>query len=400
MAVRVVAVTAAAVLCCCGPASGLLPPARRPRSSAQLRVGSSSGDKGGEQTRSLAELQAEFQATASDSEVEVDRQLELGLACLRAGLVGDSLVAFDAALALEPDTQIWQRGISLFFLGRFEDAQAQFTTDGARFAQRWSMPATEETIWAAAALHQRCPVGADLSECFAPLPFPETNPMLATIHDVFVGQRPVEALQVQIAAQIEANARMVNMRVRDPMGRLALGHFYLGLWFDAAEGDVDSACEQMARAADLGDDSNLRTSLASNFPELVKQRGLTLRDAAVPLGPAPVDASAAPPLRPSTSPRDLLSSVEDAVVTVEEAGEPAASSPEPPPPPTSRPLMDVVADIKATLGVESSTMVEALVAAEAEMGLPHEGTVKDRATTLARELGVPTETDTDAGPSS
>lgn len=51
-----------------------------------------------------------------------------GEAAFRAGRFAESVAAFDKVIALVPDQapQHWQRGISLYYAGRFADCKAQF----------------------------------------------------------------------------------------------------------------------------------------------------------------------------------------------------------------------------------------------------------------------------------
>ena len=54
-----------------------------------------------------------------------------GMANFRRNLVADSVRDFDACILLDASKspQLWQRGLSLFYLNRFADAATQFALD-------------------------------------------------------------------------------------------------------------------------------------------------------------------------------------------------------------------------------------------------------------------------------
>jgi lipoprotein NlpI len=54
--------------------------------------------------------------------------LDRAIADFLAGRVKESIVGFDRVVALAPDSapQLWQRGIALYYVGRYQDCRAQF----------------------------------------------------------------------------------------------------------------------------------------------------------------------------------------------------------------------------------------------------------------------------------
>ncbi|XLT88906.1 hypothetical protein HN873_010659, partial [Arachis hypogaea] len=60
------------------------------------------------------------------------------------GDVSGSLVEFDRAIELDPRQKayLWQRGLSLYYLDRFEEGAEQFRLDVAQNSND-----TEESIW-------------------------------------------------------------------------------------------------------------------------------------------------------------------------------------------------------------------------------------------------------------
>ncbi|CAM8997454.1 unnamed protein product [Rhodiola kirilowii] len=67
-----------------------------------------------------------------------------GMALFRQGDVAGSLVEFDKAIQLDPRQKayLWQRGLSLYYLDRFEEGAEQFRLDVAQNPND-----TEESIW-------------------------------------------------------------------------------------------------------------------------------------------------------------------------------------------------------------------------------------------------------------
>jgi Flp pilus assembly protein TadD len=54
--------------------------------------------------------------------------LDRAMADFQAGRVAASIDGFDRVIALQPEAapQLWQRGIALYYAGRFQDCRAQF----------------------------------------------------------------------------------------------------------------------------------------------------------------------------------------------------------------------------------------------------------------------------------
>ncbi|RYQ90147.1 hypothetical protein Ahy_B09g096400 isoform C [Arachis hypogaea] len=67
-----------------------------------------------------------------------------GMSLFRQGDVSGSLVEFDRAIELDPRQKayLWQRGLSLYYLDRFEEGAEQFRLDVAQNPND-----TEESIW-------------------------------------------------------------------------------------------------------------------------------------------------------------------------------------------------------------------------------------------------------------
>ncbi|KAK3036773.1 hypothetical protein RJ639_029738 [Escallonia herrerae] len=82
--------------------------------------------------------------TGGNSAREALFATRLGMQLFRQGDVSGSLVEFDKAIKLDPRQKayLWQRGLSLYYLDRFEEGAEQFRIDVAQNPND-----TEESIW-------------------------------------------------------------------------------------------------------------------------------------------------------------------------------------------------------------------------------------------------------------
>ncbi|CBI39530.3 hypothetical protein VitviT2T_020913 [Vitis vinifera] len=82
--------------------------------------------------------------TGGDSYRESAMAIRRGMLLFRQGDVSGSLVEFDKAIELDPRQKayLWQRGLSLYYLDRFEEGAEQFRLDVAQNPND-----TEESIW-------------------------------------------------------------------------------------------------------------------------------------------------------------------------------------------------------------------------------------------------------------
>jgi tetratricopeptide (TPR) repeat protein len=121
----------------------------------------------------------------------------------RRGDVALSISLFDGALALEPRLApyLWQRGLALFFAGRYEEGAQQFRRDVLVNAND-----TEESVWAflceakqpelgfEAARSRLLPVGVD------------RRPVMSAVYALFQGQDGALA-RLRVAADRDASSR-------------------------------------------------------------------------------------------------------------------------------------------------------------------------------------------------
>jgi lipoprotein NlpI len=146
-----------------------------------------------------------------------------------AGHLGESVTGFDRVATLVPQVapQLWQRGIALYYAGRYQDCRAQFESHRSVNPNDVENPAwhylcvakAESPAKARAAL---LPVGRD-----------QRSPM-REIYEMFRGtMTPAAVLKI---AGADSSARF-------------FAELYVGLYFDAA-GDRTRAIEHLRRAAD------------------------------------------------------------------------------------------------------------------------------------------------------
>jgi lipoprotein NlpI len=165
------------------------------------------------------------QRSSSNARELLDRAIDDFL----AGRLSESVTGFDRVATLAPQVapQLWQRGIALYYAGRYQDCRAQFESHRSVNPNDVENPAwhylcvakAESPAKARAAL---LPVGPD-----------QRSPM-REIYEMFRGTMTPEA--VLKVAGADSSARF-------------FAELYLGLYFDAA-GDRTRAIEHLRRAAD------------------------------------------------------------------------------------------------------------------------------------------------------
>jgi lipoprotein NlpI len=131
-----------------------------------------------------------------------------------------SATAFDRLIALSPDAapQLWQRGISLYYAGRFAEGRQQFElhrTVNPNDVENavWHFLCVARSVDLAGARAALMPIAGD-----ARVPMHE-------IHDLFAGSGTAEAV---LAAAGDEHASATDRR-----DRLCYAHLYLGLYCEA-----------------------------------------------------------------------------------------------------------------------------------------------------------------------
>jgi len=146
-----------------------------------------------------------------------------------AGRIAESVTTFDELVRLAPDSapELWQRGIALYYVGRYADCRAQFE------AHRLVNPNDVEN----AAWHFLCVARQESPEKAraALLPVgPDARVPMRQVYDLFRGVLTPDEVMAAAGARPES---------------LFYAHLYLGLYFDAL-GDPARAREHIAAAAD------------------------------------------------------------------------------------------------------------------------------------------------------
>jgi lipoprotein NlpI len=151
----------------------------------------------------------------------------LGEKAFQAGEIADSIREFDRAIALEPRLapHHWQRGISLYYAGRFDDCAAQFALH-----KTVNPEDVENAVWHYLCVARVSGVGKARSGLI-PIHNDGRVPMMQ-IYEMFQGRlKPEEVLKV--AQSPDA---------------LFYAHLYIGLWFEAS-GNRKAALDHVRQAA-------------------------------------------------------------------------------------------------------------------------------------------------------
>lgn len=150
-----------------------------------------------------------------------------------AGEIAGSVADFDQVAALQPkrEPELWQRGISHFYLGRFEDCIRQF-----ELHRTVNPNDVENPVW-----HLLCNVevlGSLEQAQAAILPVgPDQRSPMKEVYELFRGTSGVEDVRRAVASG-SSSARFY-------------AHLYLGLWFEIVDDDESSLAE-LRRAVALG----------------------------------------------------------------------------------------------------------------------------------------------------
>ena len=145
-----------------------------------------------------------------------------------AGRLADSVAGFDRVVALAPQAapQLWQRGIALYYAGRYQDCRAQFEShrtvnpdDVENAAWHFLCVARAESV--ARARAALLPVGPD--------PRVPMGQVYLMLRGTLLPDEVVSAAGAQVAPQFYA-------------------HLYVGLYYDAL-GDRTRALEHISVAA-------------------------------------------------------------------------------------------------------------------------------------------------------
>ncbi len=153
----------------------------------------------------------------------------------RLGKIGESIADFDKCLELRPEqkSQLWERGISLYYGGQFEQGAEQFV-----FSHMYHQNDVENSVWRYLCMARSASV-KKARDGMLPVTHDRRVPMMQ-IYNLYRGKaQPEEVLK---AAKAGSPTKVVLKE------RLFHAHLYLGLYYDAA-GQRELARKHMSQAA-------------------------------------------------------------------------------------------------------------------------------------------------------
>lgn len=154
--------------------------------------------------------------------------LERAMADFQAGRIAASIDGFDRLVKLQPDAapHLWQRGIALYYAGRFDDCRAQFESHRTVNPNdvenaTWHFLCVARAESPQAAVQKMLPVG------------PDQRAPMREIYQLYLGK--LSEAQVLAAAGRSVGAQFY-------------AHLYVGLYREA-RGDLSGARQEIALAA-------------------------------------------------------------------------------------------------------------------------------------------------------
>lgn len=173
----------------------------------------------------------------------------------RLGRIEESVKDFDRANELAPKLvpQNWQRGIALYYAGRFKDGRLQFETH-----QTFNTQDVENAAW-----HFLCTAREQGIEA-------ARKGLIPIERDPRVPMREVQGLfagKVSADAVLEAASKSLDADVRRDQEFYA--HLYLGLYFEATQ-DLTKRDLHIRKAADLSEKDNYMGIVARIHADRIK----------------------------------------------------------------------------------------------------------------------------------
>ena len=189
---------------------------------------------------------------------ETNAYISHGMEQFKLARIKESLADFDHAIALEPKVApyLWQRGIALYYAGRYEDGRRQF-----ELHQTINRNDVENAVW-----HFLCVArSSGIDKSRASLLKVENDPRvpMMQIYALYAGRGSAEEV-MKAATAGKASPTELNERT-------FYAHFYLGLYFDVA-GNEKMAREHIFQAADLFKVDSYMGDVASIHAALLRQQ--------------------------------------------------------------------------------------------------------------------------------
>lgn len=180
-----------------------------------------------------------------------------GEAYFKLGKIAESIADFDQLLERVPAQRPhhWQRGIALYYAGRFKDGKEQF-----EIHQTVNSNDVENAVW-----HFLCAARADglaaAKKNLIPIEGDSRVPM-AQVHQLFAGKaKPEDVLAAAKAAPAET-------RSGEP---LFYAHLYLGIYYEAL-GDAKQARDYIFKAAERADQNGYMGDVARVHAEILRKQ--------------------------------------------------------------------------------------------------------------------------------
>jgi lipoprotein NlpI len=164
-----------------------------------------------------------------------DTFFQEGVAAFFEAKPKESVEAFDKLIAIAPDSapQLWQRGLSLYYVEKFAEGRKQF-----ELHQTVNPNDVENAAW-----HFICVAKAESLEAAQKALIPiegDTRVPMKEVHDLFAGKGTAEAV-MKAAEQGAAGSEALK-------NQLCYAHLYLGL-YEEALGNKEQAKDHMLKAA-------------------------------------------------------------------------------------------------------------------------------------------------------
>jgi lipoprotein NlpI len=176
-----------------------------------------------------------FTATAIWSQEKTPSNLlREGITAFLNAKPAESVAAFDKLIEVSPDTepQLWQRGLSLYYAGKFVEGREQF-----ELHQTVNANDVENAAW-----HFICVAKIDGIEAARKVLIPikgDSRVPMKEVHDLFAGKGTEEDVMKAANAGDDEEAKR---------SQLCYAHLYLGLYHEAL-GNEEKAKTHMLKAA-------------------------------------------------------------------------------------------------------------------------------------------------------
>jgi lipoprotein NlpI len=189
---------------------------------------------GTDRIAALSEALADYTAVLKIDPKDVDALQSRGCVNFKLGKFDASVADFDAFLAERPEArkQHWQRGISLYYAGKYDDGAKQFAA-----YQDHDSNDVENAVWCFLCMAKS--LGIPKARAAMLKIGDDRRVPMRQVYELFMGKLTPE--DVLAAAAMAPNAKTKT-------GQLFYAHLYLGLWYDAT-GDRTKALQELDAAA-------------------------------------------------------------------------------------------------------------------------------------------------------